>query len=401
MIGALKLKGEEHCQIQIPKAVFSYWPYFDRYYLNALVANICLTFQVLPNSEIPMTGAYLCFKRGHIHKGHLKNISATLLDCNNPLTTSYTGLYLPSDDCRMLLKYDGVDNVIVDDLATFSLHPSTHIPVEFIKISLSSPVYPGFCVAVRFIYICKNMFDVARDNSIHFTNTFFDERTLTQVFGIDHLLKRQIPFWTTYDSQMNGGFDIFYYMPLELQGECFETDPISRLRLRYDYLGRTTEFPFKKYSWRAKNLLRLMDNTPKSFGIGDPLVITGVFSHREQKGSAVYIINRDGLMIVGNTITNSDIENKWGGEEESTKKLDALCKYLEQLDDELKKNRSLNTEQAALIKSFTDSLKVQKTSRNPKLLSLSVEGLLEATKTVRTIAPSVSDIVDNIKALFF
>lgn len=402
LICALKLKQDIHTNVDVPKAVFSYWPQFNNNILQGMIGNVSLTFRHQINSSSSINGAVICLSKDHILGGHVKNISITLLDETNPLSTSYTGLYQKSPESGILLKYDGVDNVFVDYLATFQVIPSKHHELDFLKIVFSRSIPPGMSIAVRFLYFTKKTFDVGRDFSIHFTQTFFDERIVTKAIGETNLRKMQMPFLTNYDSFDNGGFDIFYYMPLELRGEYFETEPIRRLRLNYNHMGEKTEKRFKKHSWQAKKLLNISQDDPVLFGLSNQLIISGVFTFRETGGISMGdISNKDGIIIVGSSINESTISAAKGIDDDEYKdKILKLEKLILELESELAKNEKLKEEQRALIQSFTQTIKNQKEYKNKKLLSISLEGLYEASKNLVNIAPNVIKIIDNIKDLF-
>jgi len=404
LICALKLKQDIHTNVDVPKAVFSYWPQFKNNILQGMIGNVSLTFRHQINSSSSINGAVICFSKDHIFEGHVKNISITLLDETNPLSTSYTGSYQKSPESGILLKYDGVDNVFVDYLAKLQFIPSKYHELDFLKIVFSRSIPPGMSVAIRFLYFTKKTFDIGRDFSIHFTHTFFDEKIVTKAIGETNLRKMQIPFLTNYDSFGNGGFDIFYYMPLELRGEDFETVPICRLRPNYNFRGERTEEPFKKHSWRAKKLLNVSQDDPVHFGLSNQLIISGVFTFREIIKEVISmgdISNKDGIIIVASSINDSTISAAKGIDDDEYKdKILKFEKLILALESELTKNEKLNEEQRALIQSFTQTIKNQKEYKNKKLLSISLEGLYESSKNLINIAPNVIKIIENIKDLF-
>ncbi len=407
MLGALKLKKEFKAVVDIPKAVFSHWPIFNKFDLLFTVVNISLTFRYkITDHDTKFSGVILCFPRGHIWGEYIENFSYSLLDETNPLSISYTGKYQKSKKELMLDYYDGVDNVYVDHLAKFRKIIHNRYPtLEFLLIKFSKLISPGERIAIRFLYKTKELLYQALDKSLHFSYHFFDTNYLLKSFKDNEkfLLLHNIPALTNYDCNDNGGFDIFFYMPLEIKGDEFNCDPRVNLLTPYDFKGQRIQHPLRKFCWNAKALLKLREKKPYEFGLlRNKLNICGIFDLRTKP--EVMIMNRDGIVVTNSKIDNSNLSvNINRGLNENN--MEFLRDVINEIRDELKKTSEINKEEKDIIINLINSIDSQlknkeELSRNPKLLEITLDGLIEAAKTVVTVVPKISELFDKLKTIF-
>ena len=408
MLAVLKLKKECNVVVDIPKAVFSHWPIFNQIDLLYTVVNISLTFRYrMVNSNTKFSGVFLCFPRGHIWGEYIENFSSSLFDESNPLSIRYTGKYQKSHKKLILAYYDGVDNVYIDHFAKFKKITDIRFPfLEFLLVKFSKPILPGEKITIRFIYKTKNLlYQALHHNSLHFSYRFFDSNILLKSFKENEkvLLQYNIPALTNYDCNNNGGFDIFFYMPLEAKGNSFNVEPRSNLLASYDFKGRNIQTPFRKFCWNANRILKIHNNKPCEFGLfKDELNICGIFDLRTKP--EVNIMNRDGIVVMNSKIENSNLSVTID-RTLNDNNIDFLRALLNDIKAECEKTSSITNEQKniiiSLIKSIDLQLKNQEEhSTNHRLLKITLDGLIEAASSVVTIIPKLSELLDQLKSIF-
>lgn len=405
MYCALKLKGDQHCDADIPKSVFSYWPKFNKDLSSCDIGsdcNISITLRNKVGSRGNVRGIILIFPKDHFNDGSICLISSTLLDETNPLSTTFTGEYKKATNACILIKYDGVDNVYVDCGVKLLLDRRKEL--DWVFAIFSKPVYPGECLAFRFAFCSNTLFHFDRNGTWHFAQYFLCIDKLKNVFSEKSLLEYEIPMLTNYDEKHNGGFDIFYYVAEELKGDEFETSPIARLSLNYNYLGEKTHYTLKKYSWPVYRLIGIPAEKPTALQAGRGIFINGLFYQRVTKGK-IFIMgnvnaNNGGVAIVGDTINSEITTNSRNTQDNSALIFEKVNIIIENLEKDLATNDTLAKENKEILKQYVDMLKIQAPTKNKTLLKTTLEGLLEGLKIAGDIAPSVPGMIEAIKSLF-
>lgn len=307
MILALKCQEEATALVDLPKAVFSFWPLLSQGRFARTACNISLCFRNLVVSPLAISSVCLIFRDRTIFRNQVYDISATLLDRRNPLSYSFTGPYEKKPGEPLLLKYDGVTDVRVDSAALYRAESS--FGVQELKITFGQCLKPGEIVAIRFLFVSDRVFTSDSFERLHFSHTIFDESLARPLMTDDEIERRAIPALTVCDAKSSGGLDVFFYMPLEFEGESFSVDPLRRLMPEYDYVGNPTEQPFWKHCWPAALLTKTALDEPHYVRVGDRLTIAGTFEPVQKRMPIVNVKNRDGNIIIGGTLINSSVSS--------------------------------------------------------------------------------------------
>lgn len=226
----------------VPKLVFSLWlpfpPHSPRLNL-ALVVDNCSESEV-PSLQIATTAPL----------GGPVDISASLLDPTNPLTTTYTGQYARSD-ARFLAFYDGVPDVLVGDIAGFSTERADRLFVT--NIHLRQPIAPGARVGVRLLASIDHGQTIRwLDDCVELDLAFFDT---SYVADRKQAASRAARVLIRYNDFRDGGFDPFLYLPDSW--EVLDSQPTfehRKVRIDYDWLGRPADFRWNRYAWSPRRI---------------------------------------------------------------------------------------------------------------------------------------------------
>lgn len=392
MILALKRQREASALVDLPKAVFSFWPVLSRGRFARTACNIGLCFRNLMTSPLTISGVCLIFRDRMIEGNRIYDISSTLLDRRNPLSYSFSGPYEKKPGESLLLKYDGVTDVRVDSAALYRLESS--FGVQELEVEFSQSLKPGEIVAIRFLFMSDKVFAVDRLERLHFSHTIFDENVIRPLMTDDEIERRAIPALTACDSDSSGGLDVFFYMPLDFEGERFNIDPLRRLMPEYDYVGNPTEKPFWKHCWSAALLTRTAPNEPHYVRVGDRLTIAGIFEPAQKRMPIVSVKNRDGNIIIGGTLINSSVSARgsFSGEESGA------VKYLIEVLQGKVEALEIAEEDKDLILSQANSLaQAEKSKGNLKVLVDNIESLVINVSHQSSGALNLLEILEKIR----
>jgi hypothetical protein len=192
-------------------------------------------------------------------------------------------------------------------------------------------------------------------------------------------------------------------MPLELAGECFEHNPRFRVLPRYDFLGRPTSKPFKKFTWQARQVLGIPPDAPTALHIGDGFALTGVFCPRNFKGVIFMgdIDNKGGIVVIGSSIDQSDLTVTTNEKNVDIEVIiDKILALVKDLEVHLSDKVAIPEEKRVLIQPYVDAIKAQAGTKNKNMLRITLDGLRETLRYAGDIVPSVSKAIEAIKELF-
>lgn len=246
----LKHKTEADANVDIPKLVVGLWPRFDADggILDTLL-NISLTLHNHADSPCPLTRCDLLFPFQTIAYP-ITPISGTLLDETNPITVSYTGLYRKTYLPKLLRWYDGVGPVYVDTAAELSLVSDKDARVERLQVRLSSPLQPGQKTAVRLLVQSSKAVLYERSSGLLITQYCLSDPyvlnriELASLDSIEYLI---IPRLRYFSNNLDGGFDVFFHIPIRFSLTEYSHFPEKQGVLNYDCLGRPTEQLVKRF----------------------------------------------------------------------------------------------------------------------------------------------------------
>ncbi len=399
MLEIVKFLRDEDCVADIPKIVFSYWPYFtSNFHYRTAVVNISIVVSNNMNSPGGLHGIRLLVDKYSINSDRIYNITQTLLEPDNPLSTTFSGQYSVSKmRISTLSKYDGIEQVFVDTAAKYKITRKQGLDIDMLDIYFSKLLLPGKRTAVRFLYTSKQMFDKDRFGTLHFYIPFLDYRILEKYLSEENVLKLLIPVWSTVDEKRNGGLNIFFYMPLEYRGEEFGVDPVARLRPNYNWIGKKTEAPYKKHCWSGARILRKPRDLPLLIGIDNPLRLSGTFSLRTQ-GITMMKITGKNSFVVGGNIENSTISSQHvvaTGNNKEIEKAMSLIETLKQHINELEEEHQ-KIMLSSLLKPVEQAIEDKKPGTVVKMLDV----FRDASASVVRNAPHIASVMENIRNLF-
>jgi DNA-binding winged helix-turn-helix (wHTH) protein len=181
----------------------------------------------------------------------IADISPTLLDRNNPISTVYSGQYEKADGNRLAL-YDGVPDVRV---STADLRELSRQDELFLyKINVGE-IRPGESIGFRML--AQVRFGGSLDwnsKTVELNWRFFDTSAVMDRLGLS---SKAIRLLVRYNmGNQDGGFDPFLYVPKSWN--LVDTQPAvdrTLTRIFYDWLGRATSQPWIRYAWSPRQIL--------------------------------------------------------------------------------------------------------------------------------------------------
>lgn len=259
LIAFFKSHKDEKCQCYIEKFV-------DRLWLYRSGAMICIrTFivHVLESSPVPLTKIRLLVPFQEVMD--LKDLNGTCLEKDYLFNTFsfstggyQTKTYEP-DKKLGYIKYDFFEKVKVDTNCNLTKYPpkdaelSTVIALECDKSPILRGEYRIFRYAFKVNDQLINFFDEST-RVYGFETSYFNNRPYQEAYKGLNILKLEIPALKLVNEvTMQGGFDIFLYLPDALVGTKFnETTETSATHLPD---GKRSENRFQKIIWRARHLI--------------------------------------------------------------------------------------------------------------------------------------------------
>jgi hypothetical protein len=389
----VKLPEEGSCEATLDKLVVSVWPSFsdDGHYLTS-VCNVSATVHVAETSRrgldrlLFLLPASLC-----VLQAGPSDISHTLLDGQNPLTYSTQGRYLKEPGADRLLAYDGVPDVAVDCAATIVLEHRPGDPMGRINVRFSRSIAPGETTAVRFCFEAPHLFAQSDDGALHFAFPIQDDSVVRQFVSDDVLEKINVPVLTVGDDEVSGGADVFFYVPLDFEGEHFTIDPVANLLPDYDHLGRRMPEPRRKFAWTGKSLFGAPG---ASIALGQNVCLAGVLKRRRP------LVPADSSGTSGPILINSRVTGVvQGAGSTSSSGVDtrALLKLVDRLREEAE---PLPAAEADLVKTHANGLETAVRSGDLPAARRRLGPLRKLGGAVLTQAPKVLDVVERIERIF-
>ncbi len=378
------------------KAVVSAWPRLSPGGAYAgTICNVSATVTVAPTSAEPLRGvlfllpAALC-----VQAGAPLDISATLLDPANPLSYTTQGRYRKEPGADRLLSYDGLPDVVVECVAAIDVRWVESEPFGRISVRFDSPVAPGETRAVRFCFEAHRFFSESADGALHFHVPIQSDEVIRQQLSDDLLERISLPTLSVAHDGISGGFDLFFYMPLEYEGERFSRDPASNLLTDYDHLGNQTEEPRRKFAWTGPNLF---SRPGKTFALGENLAISGIFKRRAPMSNSQNVNNIAGSVFIGSTVSGSAVSH--GGS--ATAAAPSSQQLLELLEELRESARLLPADdpRVDLIETHANAVAASVREGEPDAALRRLPLLRDAAQGILEYSPRVLDLVDRVGRL--
>lgn len=373
------------------KAVVSAWPRLSPAGAYAgTICNISATVAVEPSSAEPLRQLlFLLPARLCAQAGALLDISATLLDRSNPLSYTTQGRYRKAAGSDRLLSYDGLADVIVECASTMDIRWFEREPLGRISIRFGSPVVPGETRAVRFCFEAPSFFSESADGALHFHIPIQSDEVLRQQASDDLLERVNLPTLSVARDGISGGFDTFFYMPLEYEGERFSIDPVASLLTDYDHLGNQVDEPRRKFAWAGPNLF----SRPGSiFGLGENFAISGVFKRRAPSMSNQQNVNNiTRSVFIGSPVSGGSVSHQA-----------APVRDVLDLLEELRESARLlpvGDPRADLIDTHAIAIEASVREGESEAALRRLPGLRSAALAILDYSPRVIDLADRIGRL--
>ena len=390
MFVPLKPDTEYSARPRVDKLVVSAWPQFvaDRY--AGTVCNVSIAVAVEALSPRPLQGLDLLVESRYLgHRRRIEDITSTLLDPCNPLTYTTQGRYRRDPGSPTLRYYDGLPNVFADCGAQVGFVAEPAGPLARLRIRFADPVERGATRAVRFCFWAPGLFAAADDGALFFNLPFQSDSPLYQFGEPADLQRRQMPIVNVGADGLAGGLDVFFYMPLEYDGEDFSHEPFHSLLPNYDHLGRIVEPPRMKFAWPGV-LLKPHPGSPLL--LGDNVKLRGRFARRSRMTHNTYVNNGS-----GNLFAEQVSQSAVGPNATTVVSPDDLATILRSIDAMRRLLDGAEGEPAAeLALVHVDQLDEAVRGGRLDVARRHLQPLAEAAKGLLDVAGPVLDLIDRV-----